>query len=118
MDVMIVIVILMVTVIFLVIQQTEVTKENNVDEIEEQASKDQQKIVDELKRRDVISAEREVDMGKLTSIDHQQLKRELGIKGDFAIAFEKDNNLVKINPEENITCVGTGKISVNGQDCQ
>lgn len=120
-DVLIVVAILLFGIIFLIMNQT-----NNVNQssdskkfkkLEENAQKNSQIVLKELKSNYVINEENNVEVDNLLQVDVQKIKNDLDITGEFAIVFEKDGKLVKIDPTNNITCIGSDKIVVNGQNC-
>lgn len=119
-DLLIVIVIVLFGVLFLVVQKTQSLSDEGAlfEEKYEEASEKTKVIVTELKQKEVLSQENEVDIEKLLQLDEKQLKEELGISGDFAIVFEKDGKLVKIDPENDVTCIGSNKIIVNDEVCK
>jgi hypothetical protein len=52
---------------------------------------------------------------ELAAIEYGALKQQLGIEADFALYFEdSDGNLVELDSRP---CIGSGKMSVNGQKC-
>ncbi len=117
-DIVVVIVIVLFGTLFLVMNQINSgDSATNLNGKYEEASKDSKIIVDELKKQEIISTENEVDIEKLLSLDESQIREDLGITNDFAIAFEKDGKLIKIDPENDINCIGSSSIIVNGQNC-
>ena len=117
-DIIVVVIIVLFGAIFLIMNQSNNLKnEQNVDMVYNQASKDSKLIVENLKSNKVIDSENKIDTNKLLQLNEADLKEELGISGDFAIVFEKDGKLVRIDPENNINCVGSSNIVVNGQSC-
>ncbi len=118
-DIMVVVVIVLFGAVFLVLNQINDTSNPSGDTAKkyEQASMDSDKIYQALKQKEVISSENNVNVQKMIQIDQDMIKQELGIQNDFAIVFEKDGYLVKIDPTNNVTCIGSGKISVNDYVC-
>jgi len=57
-----------------------------------------------------------VDQGKLDELagkSYEDLKKELGIKGDFYIHFEdEEGNIIYINKEEEIIGIGSGEVKI------
>jgi hypothetical protein len=52
---------------------------------------------------------------ELAAIEYGALKKQLGITADFALYFEDaEGNLVQLDGRP---CIGSGKMSVNGQKC-
>ena len=118
-DIVIVVVIILFGALFLVINKiNDVENNENFEQVYQKASSNSKVIVENLKSKRVIDEENKVNIELLKSIDEQALKEELGITGDFAIAFEKEGKLVRIDTEENINCIGSSKIIVNGQNCK
>lgn len=118
-DIVVVVVIVLFGVLFLVMNQINNVKNGEtVEEIYDQAAVDSKIVVENLKQDEIINPEtNEVDVDKLLLLNEDELREELGIKNDFAIVFEKDGKLVKIDAENNINCVGSNNIIVNGQIC-
>lgn len=118
-DIVVVVVIVLFGVLFLVMNQINNVKNGEtVEEIYDQAALDSKIVVENLKQDEIINPEtNEVDVDRLLLLNEDELREELGIKNDFAIVFEKDGKLVKIDAENNINCVGSNNIIVNGQIC-
>lgn len=118
-DLLIVVIILLFGVLFLVMNKISTTDSQvQFEEKYEEASEKTKIVVSDLKKKKILNQNNEVDVEKLLQLDESQIKQELGITGDFAIVFEKDGKLVKIDPENNINCVGSNKIIVNDEVCQ
>lgn len=118
-DIIVVIVVILFGALFLVMNQVNSQKLGNNDLNQKYAAAtiESKIIVDDLKKEDIISNDNSINANKLLALDHNTLKEKLGVKGDFAIAFEKDGKLVKLDPQNNINCVGSSNIIVNGQNC-
>jgi hypothetical protein len=116
-DLLVVIVILLFGALFLVMNQINKVDEADLNQIYKQASEDSRIIVEELKSSQILNEENNVDVDKLMSIDLDQLREDLNIQEDFCIVFEKDDKLVKIDPENNINGIGSSEIIVNGVPC-
>ena len=117
-DIIVVVVIVLFGAIFLVMNQSNNLKNNqNINQVYTQSSKDSKLIVNNLKSNNIIDSENRIYSSKLLQLNEKDLKEQLGIKNDFAIVFEKDGKLVKIDPENNINCIGSSNIIVNGQKC-
>ena len=117
-DIIVVVVIVLFGAIFLIMNQSNNLKnDKNINQVYDQASKDSKLIYNDLKTSKIIDSENRIDTNKLLQLNEADLKEKLGITGDFAIAFEKDGKLVKIDPENNINCIGSKNIIVNGQSC-
>ena len=117
-DIVIVIVLILFGTLFLVINKiNNLETDNNFEEIYNEATVESNIIVDNFKKIEILDNENKVDANLLLSLNEDELKQELGITNDFAIVFEKDGKLIKIDPENNINCIGSNKIIVNGQSC-
>jgi biopolymer transport protein ExbD len=121
-EIIVVVVMLLVITLFVVAQQfneKQITSNNlEIEKLKEKSNQESKLIVESLKKEKILNNENKVNIEKLSSIDKNKIKEELGITGDFAIVFEKDGKLVKINPESNQTCIGSNKIVVNGVPCK
>ena len=59
-----------------------------------------------------------LQVDKLLALEEGELRNELGIKNKFCIVFEKDGNLVKIDPENNLNGIGSEDLIVNDEPCK
>ncbi|MBU1205246.1 MAG: hypothetical protein KKA61_00115 [Nanoarchaeota archaeon] len=63
-----------------------------------------------------VVVENIVEQGKVEELankSYDELKQELGIKGDFYIHFEdEDGNIIYIDEEENIVGIGSDKVII------
>lgn len=56
---------------------------------------------------------KEEKLMELANKNYDDLKRELGIKGDFYIHFEdEDGNIIYIDDEEGIVGIGSGEVEI------
>lgn len=117
-DVLIVVVIVLFGVLFIVMNKINSMEVDNIDKIYDEASLDSKAILSGLKEKQIIDSENKVDSQKLLSLNEEELKEELGIRNDFAIVFEKDGKLIKLDSQTNITCLGSPNILVNGVACK
>lgn len=117
-DILVVIVIVLFGAIFLVMNTINEEKNEDVEQRAQQAATESRLIVEELKTTGVINAQNQINTNELLTINKEDIKAKLGIENDFAIVFEKNGNLVKIDPQRNITCLGDDSIIVNGYSCQ
>ncbi|MCA9459451.1 MAG: hypothetical protein KC550_02785 [Nanoarchaeota archaeon] len=118
-DILVVVIIILFGALFLVMNKVNDTQNDiNLNDKYEKASVDSKIIVDHLKETQIMDSENKVDVNRLLAMDELQLKGELGIKNDFAIVFEKDGKLVKMDPESDVNCIGSSRIVVNGKACQ
>jgi low affinity Fe/Cu permease len=118
-DILVVVAVLLFGIIFLVANKVNDTDNNHqkIELIEEKAQEQSNMITEELKKKEILDAQNNIEVEKLLQLDIQDLKETLNIDNDFCIVFEKDGNLVKIDSENNINGIGTDKIIVNGQNC-
>lgn len=118
-DILVVVVIVLFGALFLVMNQINTQQQGpSFEEKYAMASQDAKIVVDNLKSGGVIDSENVVDLDKLLILDETTIKNELGIKNDFCIVFEKDGNLVKIDPENGVNGIGSQEIIVNGVPCK
>ena len=116
-DILVVVIIILFGVLFLVLNKINQENEGNVNELYEEAAVESKIIYDELKSDNIVDSENKVDVDRLLALSHDELKEELGIQNDFAIVFEKDGKLVKIDPENDVNCIGSSEIIVNDVAC-
>jgi hypothetical protein len=117
-DIIIVVVLLLFGGLFLVVTQLDsYDDETSIEERYQEAAVDSKIVYDYLKSEEIILEDNSVETSRIVQIDVNNIKEELGLKNEFAIVFEKDGNLIKIDPEKNINCVGTDKIKVNDVVC-
>ena len=117
-DILVVVVIVLFGTLFLVMNQINVVGNPNPDELANQGKVESKAIVDFLKTDDILAEDNNVDVERLLQVDQQSIRENLGVKSEFAIVFEKDGKLIKIDPENNVTCVGSSNIIVNGIPCK
>lgn len=118
-DLIVVVVIILFGALFLVIYQIGNVEEGpSLDDKYEEASLQSQLIVDSLKEDQILDAENQINVDRLLQLNDEEIKEKLNIDNDFAIVFEKDGKLVKIDPENDINCIGSDKIVINGVSCR
>lgn len=117
-DILVVVIIVLFGVLFLVINQINKEEKIDLEVISEQSTRDSKLIVDDLEQRGVLQTGGEVDIERLLQLNQNELRNELGIQGEFAIVFERDGKLVKIDPNNDINCIGSNKVIVNGVPCK
>lgn len=119
-DVLVVVMVVLFGVIFLVANKVNDSSTNGKDiaALQEQVAEQSRIIVDEFKASKIIDEENNIEVPNLLQLDVQKIKEDLNIQNDFCIVFEKDGNLVKIDPENNVTGVGSSSIIVNGVPCK
>lgn len=117
-EILVVMVILLFTSLFLVmIKINHVDNIEKVNNIQKESFSDSKIIIDHLKKNNILDSQNKIDVHKLVQLNEGDLREQFNIKNDFAITFEKDGKIVKIDPENNITCIGSNKIVINGQKC-
>jgi len=116
-DILVVVVIILFGFLFLVMNKINTEQSVDINVRYEQADVDSKAIFDSFKSNEILDSENKVDVKKLMSMDQNQIKEDLGIRNDFAIVFEKDGKLVKIDPENNINCIGSSDIIINEVSC-
>jgi type II secretory pathway pseudopilin PulG len=117
-DLIVVVVIILFGALFLVINQLGVSDNDQgqtTTRAYEEVSSQAQLIYDDMKTDRVISTKNEIQEERYLSMNHDEIKQELNIEGDFAVAFERDGKLVKVG---GVNCVGSGKFQVNGETCK
>ena len=116
-DLIVVVVIVLFGALFLVINQlgTSSDQSDTTSQAYEEVSSQAQLIYDDMKSERIISAKNEIQQDRYLSIDHEKIRQELNIKGDFAVAFERDGKLVKVG---GVNCIGSDNFKVNGETCQ
>lgn len=118
-DILVVVVIVLFGAIFLVMNQINNAQDgSNLKEKYEKASLEAELVVNDLKEKEILKENNEIDVDKLLVLDEAGLREELGISSKFCIVFEKDGKLVKIDPNSNVFGVGSSDIVVNGEPCQ
>jgi hypothetical protein len=120
-DLIMVVTLVLFVVLFIVIYQiSDFNNENkDIKKMEKKAREDSNLIINELKNNNIINNNDEVEISKLSNIDIETLKNDLGLKSDVAIYFEKDGKLVQIDPNLDINCLGNiENFKINGQTCK
>ena len=117
-DILVVIVIVLFGALFLVINKISEEQNEDLQEKAREATLESKEIYDKLRYDGILDENNNIDIDQLISADLNNLKDELGITNDFAIVFEKNGKLVKIDPATNLNCKGTSKITVNGEACR
>ena len=119
-DILVVVVVVLFGALFMVVNNLSSTSSDldSVDNLHAQAAEQAEIIVQSLRAKNIIDSENQVDVERLLSLDEEQIRSELNLRGDFGIVFEKDGKLVKIDPSGDINCVGSKSIIVNGKPCK
>jgi hypothetical protein len=117
-DILVVIVIVLFGALFLVINK--ISEEQNEDLLEKarEANLESKEILDYFRVSGILDEDNNINIDQLISADLDSIKEELGIKNEFAIVFEKNGKLVKIDPASNLNCKGSSNIIVNGEACR
>lgn len=115
-DLIVVMALLLFGVLFVVFNQINSQEEKNFNQIEEQNKIISDSIYNSLLSKKIID-DNKVSLESLKQLSENEIRQELGIDNDFAIAFEKDGKLIYIDSEDNISCIGSGKIKINNQNC-
>lgn len=118
-DIIVVVVIILFGSLFVVMSQiNNVESGPSLEEKYEEASLEAKVVFENLKSSQIINSENQVDVDKLLTLNERELREELSLPNEFGIVFEKDGKLVKIDPENNVNCVGSSSIIVNGEECK
>jgi hypothetical protein len=116
-DILVVSVIVLFGVLFLVMNQINKTQEGDIYKKLEESEVETQIIYESLVLNSVVDEDNNLDIEEILSLNHDELRYELGLRNDFAIVFEKEGKLVMVDPQNNITCLGSPKVVVNGIAC-
>lgn len=117
-DIIIVIIIILFGVLFLVINQINTQRGDDLNIIRQEALIQSDLLFSNLKKDGIIGSSNEVNLELLLQLDQEELRNQLGLGAEFAIVFERDGKLIKIDPDNNVTCVGSSNIIVNGLPCR
>ncbi len=117
-DILVVVVIVLFGALFLVLNKISEEQNEDLQEKVKLASTQSTYIIDELKKKGIIDDDNNVDINLLMAEDLEQIRLDAGVSNEFAIVFEKEGNLVKIDPSNNVNCLGSDKIQVNGETCK
>ncbi len=117
-DILVVVVIILFGILFLVMNKINTSQDVDLNQKYAEADTNSKAIFNNFKSNQILDDENKVNMEKILTLDKNKLREELGIKSDFAIVFEKDGKLVKIDPENNVNCIGSSNIIINGVSCK
>ncbi len=117
-DILIVVVILLFGVLFLVMNKISSVENEDVNQKFTQAETETRIVYETLLSNGIINSDKTVNTEVLLSLNHDEIKSQLGMENDFAIVFEKDGKLIKIDAENDINCIGSEKILVNDKNCR
>ncbi len=116
-DIIIVAVIVLMALIFIVVNGLVDNESDESKKIIEESEHVTLLIMEELKNQNVIKHNNEVNVEGLMQVDINEIKESLNMKEEFCIVFEKDGKLIKIDADNEIHGIGSGKIVVNGKPC-
>ncbi|MFT4244883.1 MAG: hypothetical protein ACMXYB_05510 [Candidatus Woesearchaeota archaeon] len=116
-DLIIVVAFVLLSTLFVVFNQINLQQERNFEEIRQDSKTISDSIYNTLWTSNIIGGNNDVDLIQLRQINEDQIRQQLNIDRDFAIAFEKDGKLIYIDSEEGISCIGSNKIVINERSC-
>ena len=117
-DILIVTVLVLFGALFIVMNQLNEQREADLAVRAEEAEQQSRVLFDSFKESNIIDFENNLNIELLSSINQEELRNTLGIRNDFAIVFEREGKLIKIDPDNNVTCIGSSKIVVNDVPCR
>jgi hypothetical protein len=117
-DLIVVMAVVLLSVIFVVFNQINTQEERNFEEVRAESQTASNLIFSYLSNEGVVEENKAINVEKLKQIDPEQIRRDLNIEGDFAIAFERDGELVYIDSQTNFSCIGSNKIIINNENCR
>lgn len=115
-DLIVVMALLLFGVLFVVFNQINTQEDRNFSQIQQESKVVSDSIYNSLLSKEIVK-DNKVNLENLKQISEEEIRRELGITSDFAIAFEKDGKLIYIDSEDNTSCIGSNKIKINNQSC-
>lgn len=115
-DLIVVMALLLFGVLFVVFNQINTQEERNFAQIQQENKVVSDSIFATLSSKKIVD-ENKVSLESLKQISEDQIREELGVTNDFAIAFERDGKLIYIDSEDNTSCIGSDKILINGLNC-
>lgn len=116
-DLIIVVAFVLLASLFVVFNQINSQQERNFQVVQEESKVISDSLFNLLVSSQIIGQNNVIDLNQLKQISEEDIRRELNINKDFAIAFERDGQLILIDPEDEISCIGSNKISINDRDC-
>lgn len=117
-DVIIVVVIILFGALFFIVSKLNSTQAVDINQKQEQATAEAKVLIEALKSQQVLDQDNQVNVEKLLQISESKLRQDNNLKNEFAIVFEKDGKLVKLDPANDVYCVGSSKIIVNDLPCK
>ena len=116
-DLIIVVAFVLLASLFVVFNQINSQQERNFQVVQEESKLVSDSLFNLLVSSQIIGQNNVIDLNQLKQISEEEIRRELNINKDFAIAFERDGQLILIDPEDGISCIGSSKISINDRNC-
>ena len=116
-DLIIVIAFVLLASLFLVFNQINMQQERNFEDIRQESKTVSDSVYNVLLTSNIIGANNDIDLVQLRQINEEEIREQLNINRDFAIAFEKDGRLIYIDADEGISCIGSNKILINERNC-
>lgn len=116
-DLVIVMALVLFGALFLVFTKINDQEDENFEEVVKKSEVISDAVFVSLQEEGIIEENNAINVERLSQLDEEELRTELGITQDFAIAFEKDGKLIYIDSVQNLSCLGTDKIIINGNNC-
>ena len=116
-DLIIVVAFVLLASLFVVFNQINIQQERNFEDIRQESKTVSDSVYNALLTSNIIGRNNDIDLVQLRQINEDEIRQQLNINRDFAIAFEKDGRLIYIDPEEGISCIGSNKIVINDRNC-
>lgn len=115
-DLIVVMALVLFGVLFVVFNQINAQEQRSFEEIQSQSRLVSDSIYNSLLSRGIIE-QNNVNLELLKQLTEEELREQLDINQDFAIAFERDGNLIFIDPDNGLSCLGSDKIIINDINC-
>ena len=115
-DLIVVMALVLFGVLFVVFNQINTQEQRSFEEIQSQSRLVSDSIYNSLLSRGIIE-QNNVNLELLKQLTEEELREQLDINQDFAIAFERDGNLIFIDPDNDLSCLGSDKIIINDINC-
>ena len=116
-DLVIVMALVLFGALFVVFTKINDQEDENFEEVVKKSEVISDAVFTSLQEEGIIEENNAINVERLSQLDEEELRTELGISQDFAIAFEKDGKLIYIDSVQNLSCLGTDKIIINGNNC-
>lgn len=115
-DLIVVMALVLFGVLFVVFNQINAQEQRSFEEIQSQSRLVSDSIYNSLLSRGIIE-QNNVNLELLKQLTEEELREQLDINQDFAIAFERDGNLIFIDLDNGLSCLGSDKIIINDINC-